>query len=405
MLETRAFDIPAPQTAIAAANDRLRRLRSSLKRHDVGAVVLFDSINLRYACGSRNMQVNTGRNPGRYVFVPAEGPVVLFEYFGCEHLSAGLETIDEIRPAHALHPLYAETKYKAQLETFAGDIADLVRLHGSGNAKLGIDRPTTEMVAALEARGIEVVDAATPLDRARAIKSENELELVRASVRCTEAAVAEMEKYLKPGRTENEVWSRMHQKLIEQGGEYIETRLFNSGSHTNPWFQETSDKPIREGELVALDTDAIGCFGYYTDFSRTFLCGDVEPTAEQKTLYSYAYEMLEHNIDLLRAGMSFREYAERSWPIPDAYIPHRYMVLAHGNGLAGEWPLIRHMIDWDEIGEDGAFEPNMTICVEAFIGREGGDEGVKLEEQVLITETGIERLSVYGYEERLMPGQ
>ena len=43
-------------------------------------------------------------------------------------------------------------------------------------------------------------------------------------------------------------------------------------------------------------------------------------------------------------------------------------------------------------------EPGMTLCVESFIGSEGGREGVKLEEQVLVTDTGIERLSAYRFE-------
>ncbi len=349
------------------------------------------------------MQINTGRNPGRYVFVPAEGPVILFEYYGCEHLSRGLDTVHEVRPSHALHPLYTTSKYQGHLQDFVNDMAGLMKQHAGGNHRLAIDRPTAEMVPLLEKAGLCVMDATPPLDQARCIKTDNELELIRASVRCTEAAVREMEAYLEPGRSENEVWSRMHQKLIEEGGEYLETRLFNSGSHTNPWFQEASNKPIKAGELVALDTDAIGCFGYYTDFSRTFLCGDVDPTLEQKKLYGYAHEMLEHNIALLGTGVGFREFSEKAWPIPEEYVPHRYLALAHGNGMAGEYPIIRHLMDWEEVGDNGVFKPGMTICVEAFIGHKDGGEGVKLEEQVLIKDSGVERLSVYGYESRLMP--
>ena len=44
----------------------------------------------------------------------------------------------------------------------------------------------------------------------------------------------------------------------------------------------------------------------------------------------------------------------------------------------------------------------MTLCIESFIGHEDGGEGVKLEEQVLITESGVERLSRFPYEERLL---
>ena len=49
-------------------------------------------------------------------------------------------------------------------------------------------------------------------------------------------------------------------------------------------------------------------------------------------------------------------------------------------------------------GYDGIIEPGMPLCVESFIGSEGGKEGVKLEEQVLITKTGVERMSDYPFE-------
>ena len=77
--------------------DRLARVRAELVRHDYGAALLSDPINIRYATGSRNMPVWTLHAPGRYVFVPVDGPVVLFEYAASRHLSEGLETVDELR--------------------------------------------------------------------------------------------------------------------------------------------------------------------------------------------------------------------------------------------------------------------------------------------------------------------
>jgi len=44
----------------------------------------------------------------------------------------------------------------------------------------------------------------------------------------------------------------------------------------------------------------------------------------------------------------------------------------------------------------------MCICVESYVGRHGGGEGVKLEDQCLITETGYEQLSKYPLDKRLM---
>ena len=72
--------------------------------------------------------------------------------------------------------------------------------------------------------------------------------------------------------------------------------------------------------------------------------------------------------------------------------------LIHGVGLADEYPNIKHWNDFEQKGYDGIIEPGMTLCVESFIGSEGGKEGVKLEEQVLITKTGFKRMSDYPFE-------
>ena len=70
--------------------------------------------------------------------------------------------------------------------------------------------------------------------------------------------------------------------------------------------------------------------------------------------------------------------------------------------MTGEHPYILHSRDFDEHGYDGMIEPGMTLCVESYVGAEGGAEGVKLEEQLLVTETGIELLSRFPYDEALL---
>lgn len=155
-------------------------------------------------------------------------------------------------------------------------------------------------------------------------------------------------------------------------------------------------------ELVALDTDVVGRFGYYADFSRTFHTGPCKPRKPQRTLYQLAYEQVQHNLGLLRPGLSFREYAEQARKIPKPYVANRYYLSAHGIGMTGEYPYLYHRMDFPEAGYDGVLEAGMTICVESYIGKEGGTEGVKLEEQVLITESGTEVLSEFPFEESLL---
>jgi Xaa-Pro aminopeptidase len=329
--------------------------------------------------------------------------VILFEYRSCEHLAAHLATIDELRPAQTIMPLHSGYKHEGFLRTFVAEIEGLVARHGIFGRRIGIEATTTGAVLALERAGFDVVDAQIPVEKARSVKVPGEVDLIRASLRLTEAAVASMEAELRPGITEAELWSHLHRTLIAGGGDYIETRLLSSGPHTNPWFQETSERVIEHGDLVALDTDAVGCYGYYSDFSRTFLAGDGRPSGTQRLLYGFAQEQIEHNIALLKPGLGFREFSERAWPIPSPYQKHRYLGVVHGCGMTGEYPIIAHAIDWDSVGhdDDAVFVPGMSVCVESFIGHEDGGEGVKLEEQVLITDEGVERLSIYGYDERL----
>ena len=223
-----------------------------------------------------------------------------------------------------------------------------------------------------------------------------------ASLRATENGVAKLREAIRPGITENALWAVLHQAIIERDGDYCETRLLNSGQRTNPWFQESGNKPLAANELVALDTDVIGCHGYFSDFSRTFHVGPDHPSAAQRELYRLAHEQLHHNMAIIKPGMSFRDYAERAWDIPSRFHANRYYLSAHGVGMSGEYPYLYHIADFPDAGYDGEILPGMTLCVESYLGAEGGSEGVKLEEQLLVTETGTRLLSRFPFEESLL---
>lgn len=381
---------------------RLGRVREQLAAQALDACVLVDPVSIRYATGARNMQVFHLRNPARYLFLPQAGPVVLFEFPGCAHLAEGLETIDDVRPAITASYAAAGPTIASVETEWAREIGTLLRTHCEKGAAVGIERVNAGAALALQAQGFRISDAHAVLERARAIKYAEELKCIRASIRATEVGVERLRMALRPGLRENELWSILHQSVIALGGDYIETRLLSSGPKTNPWFQEAGARRIEAGELVALDTDVVGCHGYYCDFSRTFHSGPGEPTAAQRELYRVAHEQVQANIGLLRPGLSFRDYSMQAWEIPERFVANRYFVSAHGCGMTGEYPYIYHRMDFDEYGYDGVIEPGMTLCVESYIGDEGGAEGVKLEEQVLVTEDGTELLSSFPFEAALL---
>ncbi len=392
---------PAPPQTDAGAlqSHRLRRVRERMRALGFGACILFDAVNIRYACGARNMQVFTSRNPAsRYLFVPAEGDVVLFEFPGCAHLAKGA-LVGEVRPATVGSYAAAGEKQAEVCRKWAGEMEDLLR-RGDCGRKLAMEAATPLHILEMQKRGYAISDAQQIMETARAVKSAEEIQCIRHSLRVVEAGVARMREAVRPGMSENRLWSLLHREIIAAGGDYMETRLLSSGARTNPWMQECGEKTIEGGELVALDTDVVGPFGYYADFSRTFFAGAGKPSAKQKTLYALAREQIFKNIDILRPGMSFQEIGERAWKIPEEFAARRYFVLAHGVGMTGEYPYILHSADFSG-GCDGVLQPMTTLCVESFIGSEKGGEGVKLEEQVLITETGCEVLSQFPHEETL----
>ncbi len=381
---------------------RLARVRAQLVAQDHAACLLYNPMNIRYATGTRNMQVYGLHASERYAFVPAEGPVVLFDSYYHAHPIDASETVDERRPAISCYFEVKGDRVAEAAARMAAEIADLVRAHGGGNKRLAVDRLGIPGIRALEREGLELADADVAMETARAVKSPEEIDCMLVAIAACEAGMARMREALRPGMSEIELWSLLVHAAHALGAEWMETRLLASGGRTNPWYQECSEKIIRPGDLVAFDTDLVGPFGYCVDISRTYRCGPGKPSDDQRRLYRVAYEELQHNIERLRPGLSFREYAESAWKIPDEFLANRYCLVAHGVGLADEWPDIPHAIDWEETGYDGRLEENMVICVESYIGAEGGAEGVKLEEQVLLTADGPQILSTFPFEDELL---
>jgi Xaa-Pro aminopeptidase len=381
---------------------RLRRVRQEMKRYGVDAVILSDPINIRYATGARNMQVFCQRNaPSRYLLLTADRSI-LYEFTGCLHLGEGYETIDEVRPSSTASFVAAGPDIVVREKVWAKEMNDLIsELVGAG-ATVGLERLNAGTAIALKECGLNIVDAQQPVEMARSVKSSEEMKCINASLRATENGVAKLRDAIRPGMTENELWSVLHQSVIAQNADYCETRLLNAGERSNPSFQETSSNVIGENELIALDTDVVGCHGYYSDFSRTFHSGPGKPADAQRELYKVAHEQVISNMGIIHAGMSFRDYADRAWDIPQKFYQNRYYLSAHGCGMTGEYPYLYHKGDFPDAGYDGEIVTGMTLCVESYIGEAGGKEGVKLEQQVLVTDTGIELLSHFPFEDDLL---
>ena len=374
---------------------RLDRVKKELEKNNLEGCILFDPVNIRYALDTVNMSIYNMHNLTRYCFIPVNGSTILYEYFNCEGLSSHLNLINEIRPAITWDYFSNGDQANDQLNKWVNEVNDLSNSYFKSK-KIAIDVINGPAVTALNKSGIEVLDAKLILEQARVIKSPEELKCMKAAIEVAEIGVTKMRNELKAGMTEDELWSILHKTNIEHGGEWIECRILSSGERTNPWMQESSNKVIQRGEMVSFDTDMVGPYGYCADISRAFVEGH-KFNEEQKKLYKMAVEHIDYNSRLIKPGASFKEFTEKSWKLPEEYYGNRYSCMVHGIGLCDEWPMIRYPTDGGQ--REGSFEKNMTITVESYIGKVGGKEGVKLEQQYLVGQNGLELMSHHPLED------
>lgn len=400
----RPLKSPIPKaTLVKARGYRKARLVEQVVAKDCAAILLYDPINIRYALDLSNMQLWATHNPFHYALVFADGHAIEFAYRGAEHLADGYETVNEVRPGNAWFYMYTADRLQERVDAWADEIVSTLRERNGGDMRpgrmrLAIDKLDPPGVDALRRRGVTVIEGQALTEVARSIKSAEELELMRWTIRVCEAGMARMYGYSLPDRTEQEIWAELHYENIRSGGEWLETRLLTVGERTNPWFRECSDHVAIAGDMLAFDTDMIGPYGYCADLSRSWTVGHTRMNPHQRDIYATAREQIEHNLAILQSGMSFDEFNAKSWQIPEKYLACRYSVALHGVGLADEYPSIPLHPDW-KASYQGVFGENMTVCVESLIGEEGKGECVKLETQVVITPKGAVRLDSFPWEE------
>jgi len=395
--EWAALGLQVPQLA-TMREYRLQRICEQLVARDLGGILLFDPLNIRYATDSTNMQLWTTHNPARACFVAASGHVVLWDFHGCDHLSAHLPLVRELRSGASFFYFETGERTDEHARRFCAQVDELLRTHAGDNRRLAVDRIEVAGLRALDAFGVQVHNGQAVTEFARLIKGPDEILAMRCAVASCEAAIAEMRQAMRAGVTENDVWAALHSGNIRRGGEWIETRILSSGPRTNPWYQESGPRVLSDGDLLSFDTDLIGVYGFCVDMSRSWMCGGLEPTAEQKRLYRIAHEHIQVNADMVKPGVRFSELTANGHRLPESCRAQRYGVMFHGVGLCDEYPCIRYPEDFDAYGYEGELQPGMALCVEAYVGEVGGRDGIKLENQLLVTETGYEVLTHYPFE-------
>lgn len=383
---------------------RLDRLVRLINERDLAGLLMFDPLNIRYASDTTNMQLWNAHNPFRACLVLADGYMIMWDFKGCgDLLTAHNPLVRETRKGTASFFYFTGGDHtERRAKAFAGEVDEIVRSRCGTNRRLGIDKIMVHGLRAFEAIGFEVLEGEEVTEKARAVKSPEEIKAMYCAVHACEKSMQAMENAVAPGMTEDDIWAVLHAENIRRGGEWIETRLLSSGQRTNPWFQECGPRVMGNGDILAFDTDLIGAYGMCTDISRTWLVGDGSATPEMIEAYRLAVDHIEVNTRLLGPGVALRDLTHGGHMLPEKYVPQRYGAKMHGVGLCDEWPSVPYPQDYVPGAAEYCLEPGMMICVEVYIGEVSGPWGIKLEDQILITETGYERMCSYRWDPRLM---
>lgn len=371
---------------------RLSRLTAEMRTADAALAVLTNPVSLRYASDWREYLPYQSHIPTYTLFVTADGDLTMFGAYAKEH-----EVIDSFGPTHGLNGFDGGLDQTRRVERF---VADVLSVAGHG-ARVALEPLNPSAALALADAGLDVIDAEPLVEAAKFVKSPDEITCIRHSIAVAETALGLLRSQ-PPGASENELLALLHHVNVANNGEWIDGRMLCSGPRTNPWYQQSSTRLVEPGDLVAVDTDMVGPFGYTADISRTWVAGDVPPTDEQRDRYRRAHGEIAHNASLLEPGRTFRELTDKAFRQHDEFVSRRYTCLAHGVGLTDEYPRVVYPQDWDAEGYDGELVAGAVLTVESFVGSEHGGPGVKLEDMYLVTDAGAERLSGFPFERDLL---
>jgi len=367
--------------------ERLRKAQEALANSDADVLFIFRPEDVRYLTGLRTHMGPAAILHQCTCVLPKGSDLLLFT-LDHEHAKARMPWISK----ETIHPP-AKVRSRLGIKEWVEKLRPLLgsRLDG----KVGIDLWSHSMMTGLQEflPNTEFVDGYKILMEAKIIKTRDELECQRAAVLITEAGFEAALRVLKPGIKECEVLAAAWQKFTELGSEWTQcANIVTSGPYTAPYRRFTSDRIIRNGDLVIMDIGA--CFnGYWGDYTRTFVCGNVSPTPEQKMLHQECYDALFAACVASRPGNT-------NYHIIKELQNEHSCGLSSGHG-AGTNPWEPPWLSGFTPDAEVELRPGMMVNIEPYAGIPGIG-GIRLENQVFVTADEPDIYTTTPFDERLL---
>ena len=382
---------------------RLGRVRQMLDEQELGAILLFETSNIRYATATQigYWAFNKGE---RYALVTRNGPPRIWDFGSAAkahrlqlpHMYDSTNSVGgntglqgAIGPSSGLH------------SRAAAEIKSVLASQGLAGERLGVDMAETAVFLALQSEGLSVVDGQQAMMRAREIKNPDEIVLLTQACAMVDGVYHDIYEALKPGIRESDIVALAHKRLFEMGSEFVEAVNSIAGERCSPHPHVFSDRLIRPGDQAYFDI--IHAFnGYRTCYYRTFVVG--RATQAQRDAFKQSREWMDAAIDLVKPGTTTDQIA-MVWPEAHEFGFENEMdafglQFGHGVGVGlHERPIISRLNSLDDPIE---IQEGMVFALETYAPASDGRSAARIEEEVVVTADGCKVITLFPCEELMV---
>jgi Xaa-Pro aminopeptidase len=378
---------------------RIGRAKDSLNASGCGSFLLFDFYNIRYSTQSW-VGGALGDKMTRYALLARGEEPMLWDFGSAvRHHKLYSPWLKEENNRPGMLGMRGAVAPSAGLMVAAvKEIKGLLEDAGVANEPVGVDIVEPAFLFEMQRQGLNVVDAQQFMLDARLIKNVDEIMLLNQAAAMVDGVYQDIVDVLKPGIRENQIVALANKRLYEMGSDQVEAINAISGERCNPHPHNFTDRLIRPGDQAFFDI--IHSFnGYRTCYYRTFSVGSA--TNPQRDAYTKAREWMDAAIDAVRVGVG-TDVIARVWPKAEDFgfeneLAAFGLQFGHGLGLGlHERPIISRLNSLENPVE---IQPGMVFALETYCPASDGFSAARIEEEVVVTENGIEILTKFPAQE------
>lgn len=379
---------------------RLDRAKAALEASECGAFLLFDFYNIRYTTQTW-IGGALGDKMIRYALLMRGHEPILWDFgsaVGHHKLYSDWLPEENYRPGFLGFRGAVDPDGGGLMRAAVDEIKSLLVGAGLEKYPVGVDIVEPPFMFELQRQSLQVVDAQQHMMDARVIKSPDEIMLLNQAAAMVDGVYQDIAEALKPGVRENEIVALANKRLYEYGSDQVEAINAISGERCNPHPHNFTDRIIRPGDQAFFDI--IHSFnGYRTCYYRTFGVGWSTPS--QQDAYKQAREWMDIALDAIKPGVGTDQVAAVLPRAQDFGFENELaafgLQFAHGLGLGlHERPIISRL---NSMRDPVELRPGMVFAMETYCPASDGFSAARIEEEVVVTDYGIEVLTKFPAQE------